>query len=121
MVEVTVEAGQPKIKRVVCAVDCGVVNPEHARNQIEGGMVDGIGHAMFGQLTFKDGAPEQSNFDTYRIIRMADTPPIEVHFVENELDPTGLGEPTLPPISAALGNAIFKATGIRLQIKQQLV
>ncbi|AEE50338.1 xanthine dehydrogenase family protein molybdopterin-binding subunit [Haliscomenobacter hydrossis] len=116
VVEVTVEAGQPKIKRVVCAIDCGiVVNPEHARNQIEGGMVDGIGHAMFGQLTFKDGAPEQSNFDTYRIIRMADTPPIEVHFVENELDPTGLGEPTLPPISAALGNAIFRATGIRLR------
>lgn len=116
VVEVTLEAGQPKIKRVICAVDCGVVvNPSHAKNQIEGGVVDGLGHAMYGQLTFKDGAPEQNNFDTYRIIRMADAPPVEVHFVENELDPTGLGEPTLPPIAGALGNAIFRATGIRLR------
>lgn len=116
VVEITLEAGQPKIKRVVCAVDCGVVvNPSHAKNQIEGGVVDGLGHAMYGQLTFKDGAPEQNNFDTYRIIRMADAPPVEVHFVENELDPTGLGEPTLPPIAGALGNAIFRATGMRLR------
>lgn len=116
VVEVTMEAGQPKIKRMICAVDCGVViNPEHAINQIEGGLVDGLGHAMFSNMTFKDGAPEQTNYDTYRTIKMGDTPPVEVYFVENELDPTGLGEPTLPPISAALGNAIFKATGIRLR------
>lgn len=116
VVEVTMEAGQPKIKRMICAVDCGVViNPEHAINQIEGGLIDGLGHAMFANMTFKDGVPEQTNYDTYRTIKMADTPPVEVYFVENELDPTGLGEPTLPPISAALGNAIFKATGIRLR------
>lgn len=116
VVEVTLEAGQPKIKRMVCAVDCGVViNPEHAINQIEGGLVDGLGHAMFSNMTFKDGAPEQTNYDSYRVIKMGDTPPVEVYFVENELDPTGLGEPALPPLSAALGNAIFKATGIRLR------
>lgn len=116
VVEVTMEAGQPKIKRMVCAVDCGVViNPEHAINQIEGGLVDGLGHAMFSNMTFKDGVPEQTNYDTYRTIKMGDTPPVEVYFVENELDPTGLGEPALPPLSAALGNAIFKATGIRLR------
>lgn len=116
VVEVVMEAGQPKIKRMICAVDCGVViNPEHAINQIEGGLIDGLGHAMFSNMTFKDGVPEQTNYDTYRTIKMADTPPVEVYFVENELDPTGLGEPTLPPISAALGNAIFKATGIRLR------
>jgi isoquinoline 1-oxidoreductase beta subunit len=116
VVEVTLEAGQPKIKRMVCAVDCGVViNPEHAINQIEGGLVDGLGHAMFSNMTFKDGVPDQTNYDTYRVIKMGDTPPVEVYFVENELDPTGLGEPALPPLSAAVGNAIFKATGIRLR------
>jgi len=66
-------------------------------------------------MTFKDGVPDQTNYDTYRVIKMGDTPPVEVYFVENELDPTGLGEPALPPLSAAVGNAIFKATGIRLR------
>ncbi len=121
VVEIKMEDGQPKIHRVVCAVDCGVViNPKAAFNQIEGGIVDGIGHAMYGNLSFTDGAPEQSNFDSYRLIKMADTPKVEVYFVENGLDPTGLGEPTLPPVSAAFGNAVFKATGTRLK-KQPFV
>lgn len=106
----------PKVKKVCCAVDCGiVVNPEGAKNQIEGGIVDGIGHAMYSALTFKDGAPEQSNFDKYRLIRHIESPEeIEIHFVDNGIDPTGLGEPSLPPIGAALANALYKATGNRL-------
>jgi len=105
----------PKVKKVYCAVDCGiVVNPASAKNQIEGGIVDGIGHSMYSALTFDDGKPGQSNFDKYRLIRHSEAPDaIEVHFVDNGIDPTGLGEPSLPPIGAALANALYKATGTR--------
>ena len=115
VVDVVVEEGQPKVDKVFCAVDCGiVVNPGSALNQIEGGIVDGIGHAMYSALTFKDGAPEQNNFDKYRLIRHAEAPrAIETHFVDNGIDPTGLGEPSLPPIQAALANALYRATGER--------
>ena len=116
VLDVVMEDGLPKVKRVCCAVDCGiVVNPEGAINQIEGGIVDGIGHAMYSTLSFKDGAPQQSNFDKYRLIRHAEAPEsIDVHFVDNGIDPTGLGEPSLPPIGAALANALYKATGTRM-------
>ncbi|MFT4568173.1 MAG: isoquinoline 1-oxidoreductase beta subunit [Saprospiraceae bacterium] len=106
----------PQVKKVFCAVDCGiVVNPEGAKNQIEGGIVDGIGHALYSAMTFKDGKPEQNNFHQYRLIRNTEAPKeIEVHFVDNGIDPTGLGEPSLPPIGAALANAIYQATKKRL-------
>jgi len=115
VVDIAMVKNQPKIQKIWCAVDCGiVVNPEGAINEIEGGMIDGIGHAMYSALTFKDGAPQQHNFDTYRLIRHSEAPTeIEVFFVKNEIDPTGLGEPSLPPISAALANALVKATGKR--------
>ena len=107
--------GNLKVKKVWCAVDCGIViNPEGARNQIEGGVVDGLGIAMFGGLSFKDGKPEQTNFNRYQMIRMGDAPvEIETFFVENGIDPTGLGEPGLPPVIGALANALHKATGQR--------
>ncbi len=116
VLDVALEDGIPKVKKVYCAVDCGiVVNPEGAINQIEGGIVDGIGHAMYSTLSFKEGVPQQSNFDKYRLIRQAESPEvIEVHFVDNGIDPTGLGEPSLPPIGAALANALYKATGTRM-------
>ncbi len=116
VLDVALEDGLPKVKKVYCAVDCGiVVNPEGAINQIEGGIVDGIGHAMYSTLTFEAGVPQQSNFDKYRLIRQAEAPEaIEVHFVDNGIDPTGLGEPSLPPIGAALANALYKATGTRM-------
>lgn len=116
VVDVVMKDNQPKVQKVWCAVDCGiVVNPGAALNQIEGGIVDGIGHAMYSALSFKDGQPEQNNFHTYRLIRHAEAPAaIETHFVDNGIDPTGLGEPSLPPIAAALANAIAKATGERL-------
>jgi isoquinoline 1-oxidoreductase beta subunit len=108
--------GKPKVKKIWCAVDCGIVmNPLAAKNQIEGGMVDGIGHAMYSELTFTDGKPDQNNYDKYRLIRLAEAPEeVEVFFVDNGIDPTGLGEPSLPPIVAALANAIAQATGERL-------
>ena len=116
VVDVVMEDNVPKVKKVYCAVDCGIViNPIAAKNQIEGGIVDGIGHAMYSALTFKDGAPEQSNFDKYRLIRHAEAPlEIETHFAENGIDPTGLGEPSLPPIMGALANALYQATGKRV-------
>lgn len=116
VVDVVMQDNQPKVQKVWCAVDCGiVVNPGAALNQIEGGVVDGIGHAMYSALSFKDGQPEQNNFHTYRLIRHSEAPAaIETHFVDNGIDPTGLGEPSLPPIAAALANAIAKATGERL-------
>ncbi|MEC3965893.1 xanthine dehydrogenase family protein molybdopterin-binding subunit [Flagellimonas halotolerans] len=105
----------PRVSKVTCAVDCGIViNPLAAKNQIEGGIVDGIGHSMYSALTFEEGKPEQSNFDTYRLMRNSEAPKdIEVHFVDNGIDPTGLGEPSLPPVIAALSNALYKAKGRR--------
>lgn len=116
VIDLVMENNQPKVKKVWCAVDCGIViNPDAAKNQIEGGIVDGIGHAMYSALTFKDGRPEQENFDKYRLIRLAEAPEeIETFFVDNGIDPTGLGEPSLPPIQAALANAMAKATGQRV-------
>ncbi|MFY0627473.1 MAG: molybdopterin-dependent oxidoreductase [Reichenbachiella sp.] len=107
--------GEINIKKVWCAVDCGiVVNMEGALNQIEGGIIDGIGHAMYSGLTFQNGQPEQNNFHNYRLIRHSEAPTdIETFFVDNGIDPTGLGEPSLPPVIGALANAMYKATGQR--------
>ena len=112
VVDITMKNGQPNIEKVTVAVDCGiVVNPTGAKNQIEGGVIDGIGHAMYGDFSFEDGKPQDINFNTYRLIRMNETPIVETYFVENELSPTGLGEPGLPPAGGALANAIKAATG----------
>jgi isoquinoline 1-oxidoreductase beta subunit len=106
---------QPRIKKVWCAVDCGiVVNMEGALNQVEGGVIDGLGHALYSELTFENGAPSASNFDNYRLIRNNEAPlEIETHFVQNQIHPTGLGEPGLPPVIGAYANALYKATGQR--------
>ncbi|MAD97561.1 MAG: isoquinoline 1-oxidoreductase [Flavobacteriaceae bacterium] len=113
--EVVMEKGMPKVKKVTVAVDCGiVVNPTGAINQIQGGAIDGIGHAMYGNLTFKEGVPQARNFDKYRLIRMQETPQVDVHFVKNTKSPTGLGEPGLPPAGGAVANAIEAAMGKRI-------
>ncbi|MTI39162.1 xanthine dehydrogenase family protein molybdopterin-binding subunit [Fulvivirga lutimaris] len=117
VVDVMMKDGKPRVQKVWCAIDCGiVVNPEGALNQVEGGIIDGIGHAMYSAMTFTDGVPDQKNFNEYKLIRHNEAPlEIETHFVQNGIDPTGLGEPSLPPVAAALGNAIYKATGKRLE------
>ncbi|WP_420583052.1 molybdopterin cofactor-binding domain-containing protein [Reichenbachiella sp.] len=117
VVDIKMEGNLPKIQKVWCAIDCGiVVNPEGARNQVEGGIIDGIGHAMYSQMTFTDGRPDQSNFNKYKLMRHQEAPQkIEIFFVQNGIDPTGLGEPSLPPIAAALANAIYAATGKRVR------
>jgi len=108
--------GQPKIDRITCAIDCGIlVNPLGALNQVEGGIIDGIGHAMYGDFGFEDGKPNKKNFDQYRLIRTNEVPKIETHFVESTNSPTGLGEPTLPPAGGAVANALYKMTGKKLK------
>ncbi|TAE60409.1 MAG: xanthine dehydrogenase family protein molybdopterin-binding subunit, partial [Bacteroidetes bacterium] len=115
IVDLSLENGKPVIAAVYNAVDCGlVVNPDAAINLVQGGAVDGLGHALYGELTFKDGAPQQNNYTTYRLIRHSEAPKVnEVYFVENGIDPTGLGEPSYPPVSGALANALYKAYGKR--------
>lgn len=124
--EVIMQGNTPVVKRVVCAIDCGiVVNPVGAINQVQGGVIDGIGHAMYGDFSFENGQPQARNFDKYRLIRMKEAPEVEVHFVKSYNDPTGLGEPALPPAGGAIANAIARATGKRFYkqpfIKEQIV
>lgn len=115
VVDLKLNGNNPVIENVIAAVDCGiVVNPDAAKNMGEGGIIDGIGNALFGELTFKDGVPEKNNFHQYRMIRQKESPKkVEVHFVKNEEEPTGLGEPLFPPVFAAVANALYKATGKR--------
>ncbi|ALJ03791.1 isoquinoline 1-oxidoreductase [Pseudalgibacter alginicilyticus] len=113
--DVVIENKEPIVKRVTCAVDCGiVVNPLGAMNQAKGGVIDGLGHALYADFSISNGIPQSNNFNSYQLIRMGQTPKVDVYFVESDVNPTGLGEPTLPPIGAAVANAIYKATGKRL-------
>jgi isoquinoline 1-oxidoreductase beta subunit len=116
--EVVLKDKKPVVQKIYAVADCGIViNKSGALQQVMGGITDGYGHAMFGKLSFKDGMPEQSNFNNYRLIRMKEIPEIEAHFVDNGIDPTGLGEPALPPTGGAVANAIFKATGKRIRVQ----
>lgn len=115
VVDMVARDGKPYVERVFSAMDCGIViNPDAAKNMVRGAVVDGIGNAFYGNLTMKDGVPDQNNFDRYRMIRHNEAPQsIEVHFVENDIDPTGLGEPPFPPVFGAMAAALYKATGNR--------
>jgi len=116
VLDLELEGDKPVIWKVTNAVDCGiVVNPDAAANLAEGAVVDGIGNALYGAMTFKDGVPDKNNFHTYRMIRMSEAPKeIDTYFVQNEIDPTGMGEPTFPPVFGALANALYQATGERV-------
>jgi isoquinoline 1-oxidoreductase subunit beta len=115
--DVTVNTtGEVAVNRVVCAVDCGmVVNPNTIEAQIQGGIIFGITTALFSEITIKDGRVEQSNFTDYRMLRIHETPTIEVHIVKSAEAPGGIGEPGTAVIPAALTNAIYAATGKRLR------
>ena len=115
VLDLTLDDGRPVVEKVWAVVDCGiVVNPDAAVNMVEGGTVDGIGHALYSEVTLADGAPQQRNLDAYRLIRHEEAPKaIDVHFVDNGIDPSGLGEPPFPPIMGALANALYRATGRR--------
>jgi isoquinoline 1-oxidoreductase beta subunit len=116
VVEASVEKGAVKVHRVFCAVDCGlVINPDTVRAQMEGGIVFGLTAALKTEITLKDGRVEQSNFHDYQMLRMFESPEIEVHIVPSGENPTGVGEPGVPPVAPALANAIFAATGKRVR------
>jgi len=107
--------GAVKVDRIVAAVDCGIpVNPDVIKAQIEGGAGYALGAALRNQITLKDGIVEQANFDTYEPLRLTDMPKVEVYIVPSTEDPTGIGEPGVPPVAPAVSNAIFAATGKRL-------
>ena len=117
VVEVTMtNEKECKIDRVVAAVDCGQpVNPESVRSQTEGAIIFGLSAAMKNEITIKNGAVEQTNFDGFEPLRINEAPPIEVYIVPSHQAPSGMGEPGLPPIAPALANAIFAASGQRLR------
>ncbi len=107
--------GLPKVERVVCAADCGIaINPDVIKAQLEGGMGYGLSAALYGAIDLENGRIVQSNFDDYRVLRINEMPPIEVHIVESTEKPTGIGEPGVPTIAPAVANAWAKLTGERL-------
>jgi isoquinoline 1-oxidoreductase beta subunit len=109
-------AGNVRVHRVVCAVDCGrAVNPSTIEAQIESAVVFGLSAALHGAITFKDGRVEQGNFNDYPVLRMDEMPVVEVHIVPSATAPSGIGEPGVPPIAPAVTNAIFAATGKRIR------
>jgi isoquinoline 1-oxidoreductase beta subunit len=118
VVEVSVnDSGQVKVDRVVCAVDCGTpINPDVIAAQMEGGIGFGLGAALYGAVTLKDGHVQQSNFNSYRVLRMNEMPKVEVHIVPSTEAPTGVGEPGVAPVGPAFANAIFAATGRRVHV-----
>jgi len=114
--EVSIDDGQVKVHRVVCAVDCGqVVNPGIVEAQMQSAINFGLSAALYGEITLQDGRVVQSNFHDYPVLRMQEAPAIEVHIVPSHEPPTGVGEPGLPPIAPAVTNAVFAATGKRIR------
>jgi isoquinoline 1-oxidoreductase subunit beta len=108
--------GAVRVRRVTCAVDCGtVVNPDTVRAQIQGAVIFGITAALYGEITLKDGRVEQTNFDTYQMLRINEAPAIEVHIVGSPESPGGMGEAGTSLIAPAVTNAIFAATGKRVR------
>jgi isoquinoline 1-oxidoreductase beta subunit len=105
-----------KIEKVVSVIDCGMtVNPDNIKAQTEGNIVMGLTAAIKNGITFKDGQAEQSNFHQYNVLRISEMPKTEVHIIENEELPGGVGEPGLPPFAPALCNAIYNLTGKRIR------
>jgi isoquinoline 1-oxidoreductase beta subunit len=108
--------GAVRVRRVVCAVDCGtVVNPDTVQAQIQSAVIFGITAALYGQVTLKDGRVEQTNFDTYQMLRMNETPAIEVYIIQSSEPPGGMGEAGTSAVVPAVTNAIYAATGKRLR------
>lgn len=115
--EVSIAAdGTIRVHRVCCAVDCGLaVNPDIVRQQMEGAILFGLSAALYGEISIEGGAVQQSNFHDYRVLRLADAPDIDVHIVPGGTEPSGVGEPGVPPIAPAVANAVYAATGQRLR------
>ncbi len=110
------KTGKLKISRVVCVIDCGIgVNPDIIKAQVEGGVAFALSAALFQKITFKDGLVQQDNFHQYPMLSMKDMPQVDVHILESQAPPTGVGEPVVPTVAPALANAIFSITGKRMR------
>lgn len=116
VIKISKSKGVFKINKIISVFDCGLmVNPDTVKAQIEGNIIMGLGAALTHQIHFKNGEVVEKNFDTYKMPRLADVPPIEIHLIKNEEEPGGVGEPALPPVAPALANALFNLTGKRLR------
>ena len=116
VVEVSLQSGQPRVHRVVCAIDCGTaINPGLIAQQMESAVVFGLTAALFGRIDIQDGVVQQGNFHNYPLLGLAQTPQVETWIVPSTRPPAGVGEPGLPPLAPALAGALFALTGQRLR------
>jgi isoquinoline 1-oxidoreductase beta subunit len=114
--EVSIEEGKIRVHRISCAVDCGmVVNPDGVKQQIESAVTYGLSAALFGEITIRDGQVVQKNFHDYPMLRMDQSPAIDVVLIKSDEPPEGVGEPATPPVAPAVANAVFALTGQRLR------
>jgi CO/xanthine dehydrogenase Mo-binding subunit len=114
--EISVAGGELKVHKIVCVVDCGqMVNPRIVESQIESGIVFGLSAALWGEVTIVGGQVQQTNFNNYRLLRNDELPDLDVHLVDSDETPGGIGETGVPLVAPALCNAIFAATGTRLR------
>jgi isoquinoline 1-oxidoreductase subunit beta len=114
--EISLIAGSVWVHKVVCVVDCGqMVNPRIVDSQVESGIIFGLSSALWGEVTLAAGRVQQTNFNDYRVLRANEVPDIDVHLVDSDESPGGIGEPAVAVIAPAVCNAIYAATGRRLR------
>jgi isoquinoline 1-oxidoreductase beta subunit len=115
--EVSLEGNQVRVHKVICAVDCGVaINPDIIKAQMQGGIGFGLGAILKGAITLEDGRVVETNYDAYDVLRIEEMPEVEVHIVNSDQLPSGVGEPGVPPIGPAVANAVAKLTGKRIRV-----
>jgi CO/xanthine dehydrogenase Mo-binding subunit len=114
--EVSLENGRVRVHKVTCAADCGrVIHPGLVEGQLTGAIVGGLSAALYGEITIEKGRVKQGNFNDYRMVRINEAPEVSVHLVNTDAEPTGVGEPGVPPIAPAVANALFALTGTRIR------
>ncbi|MFG0318062.1 MAG: molybdopterin cofactor-binding domain-containing protein, partial [Planctomycetota bacterium JB042] len=116
VVEASVEDGRPRVRRIVCAIDCGlVVNPDQVVSQMQGAAIFALSSALSSEITFTDGRVDQGNFDDFPIVRMHEAPPVDVHIVDTGGEMGGIGEVGVPGVAPALCAALHQVTGCRIR------